>query len=206
MIAIGGGRGIPGYASNLCVRPRDRNSFGIPAHLLPHHGGDHAWRCRHRIVQVGLATSVTATLPNGLYLAHLLAGYASGATAESRETSFGIGTPELSGTPGKPMVSINGSDITVITYVILAGTSPGVVNLGEYPIGQATTVRTRVATGRYYIRVAAVSAIGRSAPSVETAFDVGLPGQPGPPVVTVNGTSITLVITPRRRERCQRPG
>ena len=80
--------------------------------------------------------------------------------------------------------------------MIQAGTTPGGINLGEHPIGLATTVGTRVATGLYYIRVVAVGTIGRSAASVETEFEVGIPGQPGPPVVSVNGTVVTLVITP----------
>ena len=65
---------------------------------------------------------------------------------------------------------------TAVSYIVEVGDAPGVTNIAEFSTGTtALSTVQPVATGTYYVRVRAVNACGKSAPSPE-------------PVVTVAGS------------------
>ena len=72
----------------------------------------------------GPATTLTLTLPNGVYHARVTAGNSSGTGAESFDAPLGIGTPDFPGTPGKPVVNVNGLAITVTFAPSVCGPAP----------------------------------------------------------------------------------
>ena len=132
---------------------------------------------------VGLATSVTATLPNGLYFARVLAGNASEPVRNHlrRRSASALRTcPARPESPwSAPMAWTSRSpsprqrvEIPPTSYVILAGTSPGAVNLGEYPIGLATAVTATLGAGRYFVRTIGVNAGDRASASPDVEFSV----------------------------------
>jgi hypothetical protein len=83
---------------------------------------------------------------------------------------------------------------SAVTYVIEAGTGPGLANIVSLPVGGVTVFTTNAPNGTYYTRVRAVNTFGVSAPSNEVSFTVG-PVAPGPPQnlrVTVTGATVAI--------------
>jgi len=110
--------------------------------------------------------------------------------------------------PQAPVVQVDGSVASltwmppswgpVLGYEVHVGNAPGSSNLGVYAVGGGGhSVGGAVADGVYYVRVYAVNAAGRSAPSSEVMFVVGagIPGAPGTPsglTAIVLGNSVYL--------------
>jgi hypothetical protein len=79
----------------------------------------------------------------------------------------------------------------VLTYLIEAGSAPGLANLAllSVPGPQATLTLPGVPPGTYFVRVRARNGLGTSVPSPETAVNVGPCQAPGAP----SGLSYTAV-------------
>ena len=80
----------------------------------------------------------------------------------------------------------------VTSYVIQAGSAPGLANLANFSTGSALTVfgASGVGAGTYYVRVRAANAAGTSAPSNEAVLVVG--GSPGVPPGAPSGLTIIV--------------
>ena len=117
-----------------------------------------------------------------------------------------IAAQTLPGAPGVPSVSVNDNTVTVAwaapttgaapsSFVIIAGATSGIGNIGTFNVGPSRSITTLVRDGTYFIRVAGVNGAGQGPGSAEVSFTVGggvAPGAPGTPVATVNGSSVTL--------------
>ena len=60
----------------------------------------------------------------------------------------------------------------IVTYVVEAGSVPGLSNLYNAPVGATTSVTAQPPPGAYYVRVRAQNACGTSPPSPERAVIV----------------------------------
>lgn len=107
----------------------------------------------------------------------------------------GTGAPPLTapGTPANLSATVSGSTVSITwtppttggaatSYQLLAGTAPGVSNLGAVPVTSPGLTVPNVPPGTYYVRVVAANAAGASAPTAERAIAVGAAGAPAAPV------------------------
>ena len=127
---------------------------------------------------VGAATSVAATLPNGTYYARVRAKHSAGVGPASNEAVFTI--EGCSAPPVTPVFITSGVEngIALVrwtevpgasSYFVEAGAQPGSADIFSGDVGSAAQASASVATNfRAYVRVYAVNACGRSAPSPET--------------------------------------
>lgn len=103
-------------------------------------------------------------------------------------------TAPLDGPPGVPggltgsaqgdTVSLSWSPATgapATGYQVIAGSMPGAADLGVIVVTQPSLVVPGVPRGVYYVRVAAINALGASAPGADVMVTVGS-GLPGTPV------------------------
>jgi hypothetical protein len=129
-----------------------------------------------------------------------------------RLTASHAGGDPVTSSPINLTVSVSGStvvlswtqppiqDSPVSSYIVEAGSSPGVVNLANFNTGNPATSLTvpGVPNGTYYVRVRAVNATGVSAASNEVVAIVGVGGcatVPDPPsglTAIVSGSTVTL--------------
>lgn len=158
---------------------------------------------------LGPGLSVSDHVPPGTYFARLAAYNAAGASAQSQEISFRVGTAQAPGTPVGVTVSLQGTLATLswvppapdsgptaaTSYVIEVGTAPGARNVGSFNIGNATRFSSQVAPGVYYVRVRAVNAAGVSAPSAEVVLRYGTPGAPRSLVASVSRRSSRVTLS-----------
>ena len=87
---------------------------------------------------------------------------------------------------------------SVSTYLIEAGSAPGLANLASFPTGSTATAIsvTAVPAGTYYVRVRAANVDGASPPSNEVLVVVTGPCAPAAPtglLAAVSGNSVTLM-------------
>jgi hypothetical protein len=114
------------------------------------------------------------------------------------------------GAPSGLTAQVSGNTVTLnwtasilgpTTYIVEAGSAPGLANLATMQTGSIATslTVTSVPGGVYYIRVRAANAAGASPPSNEITIVVGLsctlPQPPSNLAATVNGLSVTLTWT-----------
>jgi uncharacterized protein YdeI (BOF family) len=141
---------------------------------------------------VGLVTSVSASLPDGVYYARIKAQNTLGTSANSAEVSFTVGT---TGPPNAP-VGLTGSlqnwvatlawspaapaeGVNPEGYVLEAGSGPGLSDLASLPVGNVTRFQAAsVPPGVYYVRVRAINRRGVSAPSPEVVLRATAVGAP----------------------------
>jgi hypothetical protein len=83
-----------------------------------------------------------------------------------------------------------------LAYVVEAGTAPGAVDVGRFPVGLLTNVSGGLPDGTYYLRVRSVTAAGDSQASGEAITTIPAPTRPpGPPgtlAASVAGSVVTL--------------
>jgi len=156
------------------------------------------------------ATFVTDGVPPGTYFVRVRAGNSAGVSAASNEVVVAV-VGSGGCTPGAPTnltASATGSTVTLqwaapvgtcvpTSYVIEAGSAPGLSNLASFNTGSTATsiVAAGVGAGTYYVRVRAVNGNGISVPSGEATLVVGgcsVPGAPAGLTGSANGTAVTL--------------
>jgi predicted phage tail protein len=127
-------------------------------------------------INVGAATSYAVDVPPGTYYIRVRAANAVGASPPSNEVMLqGRGVPN---TPTNFRSSGTGSTVTLrwnastgtsapTSYVIEAGSAPGLANLAVLNVGNVTTFTTTAPPGTYYVRIRAINARGASPPSTE---------------------------------------
>ncbi len=131
---------------------------------------------------VGLTTTISATVAAGTYFVRIVAVNAVGPSPPSGDASFTI--EGLPGPPGTPTVQANGATITITWaaptsggapayYLLAAGSTSGAINYGIHNAGASTSFTATVPLGTYFIRIIAVNAFGQGPASGESAFTVG---------------------------------
>ena len=160
-----------------------------------------------------LSTGSTETLfatggvVNGLYYLRVLATNAAGTSPASNEATLPVG-PQAPGAPSGLAGQVAGTAITMtwnapgsggtpMSYVIEAGSAPGLSNLANFWTGNALTTfsTSGVPFGTYYLRVRATNGVGTSGPSNEILLVVSPTPAPGPPsglTGSVVGLSLTM--------------
>ena len=132
---------------------------------------------------VGASTAASGALPPGAYYTRVRGVSESGPGAPSSEvivTVPAVATPP--NTPGTLTAAVTGgvagftwgaASGNATTYVIEAGTAPGLANLVVVPTGTLdTSVATPAPAGTYYVRVRAANAYGVSAATNEVRLVV----------------------------------
>jgi hypothetical protein len=147
---------------------------------------------------VGNVTGLQATAPPGTYFISVAAQNAFGMSAPSNEIAVTVSSSCT--IPGPPIgfaVGSTGSTATMswappttggtpTSYLLEAGTAPGLANLASLPVGGLSFAAT-VPSGTYYLRVKGQNACGVGPASNEQMLTTGcaVPGQPAPPSVSV---------------------
>ncbi len=168
---------------------------------------------------VGNTNSASATLDDGTYYARVRASNDAGPSDTSNEETFtvdGSGNPTVcTAVPGAPTTltnSVAGSTVMLnwsspgdganapTSYLLEAGTAPGLANLVSSNQGNTTSLTAHnVGKGTYYVRVRAVNECGTGDPSADTVVVVGggaactaAPGAPSALMATVSGSTVRL--------------
>jgi hypothetical protein len=162
-------------------------------------------------INVGAASSFTATIPNGTYFVAVVARNGFGPGPPSNEVTVQVGPPPCTVAPTAPgpltfttagsTVSLRwGASPTAAGYVIEAGSAPGAADVGGFPVGNVPAIAVSAPNGTYYVRVRATSACGVSPPSNEATIvvdgSVPLPHAPTGLASSVVGRAVAIVWTP----------
>lgn len=139
---------------------------------------------------VGNLTTLQSPGPQGTYFARVRAHTPAGLSAPSNEVSFVLGPPGACGAaPPAPTgyaaqvanlnvsLSWNASP-RATSYVLEAGSGPGLANLFNANVGAATALAAAAPPGTYHTRVRAVNACGTSGPSNEVTLTLGCSAPP----------------------------
>lgn len=86
------------------------------------------------------------------------------------------------------------SGAPISSYLLQAGTGPGLSDLFDGAIGPITSISAALSSGTYYVRVAARNGAGTGPTTADVVASVGraAPGAPGNLTATVAGSLITL--------------
>ncbi len=151
-----------------------------------------------------LATSFATSAPNGTYYVRVHARNAFGLGPASNEVSFTIGPQPCTTPPAAPaglVANVAGVAVSfawsaasgAASYVLEAGSAPGLANLAVVNVGAATGFAASAPPGRYYVRVRGSNACGNGAPSNEVSIVLGTPVElPGAP------TGLAFTVDPSR--------
>jgi predicted phage tail protein len=153
-------------------------------------------------------------VPPGTYWVRVRGSNAAGVGAPSQNVAIVMGSSSgCVGLPGAPVlltpvvsgnnVSLNWNAPTVgafvTSYVLMAGSVPGVTDLANFSTGTAaTSFAASAPSGLYHVRVAAANACGIGLASNEVSFTLGgdLPGTPDNLIWSVaDGGIVTLTWT-----------
>lgn len=125
----------------------------------------------------------SAPAPAGRYVARVLSVAGATLSLPTGDVSFVVGPPDVPGAPLDPTAVTEGRRLTVrwrppatgapLTYRFEAGSVRGSADVGTLVVpGTSTTFTLDVPVGRYFARVVAVNAAGRSQPSRELDIDL----------------------------------
>jgi hypothetical protein len=156
-------------------------------------------------------TLAVLNVPAGTYYVRVRANNSAGASGPSNEFLLVVGGGLPCGTlspPTAPAASVTGNTVVLswstpagcapTSYVIQAGSAPGLSNLANFSTGSPATslTATNVGTGTYYVRILSAAGAAQSAPSTEIAFVIGgCATTPNPPTSlrgSVSGSTVTL--------------
>jgi hypothetical protein len=146
---------------------------------------------------VGNVLSASGDLPKGTYYARVRAANSAGTSSNSNEVRFSIGRKLR--TPSGFTVTWTGTTATLswvapaadsaddapTSYVLEAGTTPGASNVARVNVGNRTSFRVEITSGRYYARVKAQNAFGESEPTED--IEIRTPGTPQEPTALAAG-------------------
>jgi formylmethanofuran dehydrogenase subunit E len=132
------------------------------------------------------ATTFVATgVGNGTYFVRVIAQNAVGQSAASNEVVVVVGCASAPSAPTGLVGSASGATVTLTwsppaagcapaSYVVQAGSSPGLSDLANVNTGSTATtfMATGVGSGTYFVRVLAQNAAGQSSPSNEVTVTV----------------------------------
>lgn len=135
-------------------------------------------------------TSLVVTdVPAAVYYVHVRAVNLDGASPPSNEVIVAVpsGGGSCASPPNAPTnltANVNANLVTLAwaapvggcaptSYVIQAGSAPGLSNLAILNVGSATSLTVSAPVGTYFVRVIAVNAFGGSVPSVDIIVTVG---------------------------------
>lgn len=158
------------------------------------------------VMPLGNVTSLNTPAPTGTYYVRVRASNAAGESEPTPEVRL---DPGCTAPPGAPLafnVTESGGIVSfnwlkgsgnVGRYILEAGSASGSSNLAMLTVpAPTTTFSTPAPPGTYYLRVRAANSCGTSDASAEVFVTVGsgatLPGAPGTPAVTVNGSAVAL--------------
>ncbi len=127
---------------------------------------------------LGPQTSISGPVAGGTFFARVTATNACGTSGPSGEVFFTIGAPDpLPAAPTNLASSLSGNTVSlswtapagaVTGYVLEAGTSAGLANLGTLRLGATPSlVVPGVPAGTYVLRVRAITSAGSGAPSAD---------------------------------------
>jgi predicted phage tail protein len=125
-------------------------------------------------------------VPDGLYYIRVRGVNSNGAGLPSNEVRLNVNRPEPPNPPLNLTSQVTGNTVTLswqaptvtannpaTSYIIEAGTGPGLANIVTVPLGNVTTFGTSgVPPGRYFVRVRAANAGGAGDPSNEVVVTV----------------------------------
>jgi hypothetical protein len=191
-LVIGGGGPLPDapraaqawmIGSRLMMTWDEPEAGGAPTNYLVEAGTAPGLANLATIVSTRRAFTYTP-VPAGFYFLRVRAVNATGASAPSNDVMIvagGASSPPRA--PHQVGARAAGSTVTftwsapagsVTGYVLEAGSAPGLSNLAVADIGLVTTISfAQVPAGRYYVRIRAVNALGRSVASDEVVVSVG---------------------------------
>lgn len=126
-------------------------------------------------------TTWSVDAPPGNYWLRVAARNQFGTSAPSNEVMVQV-SPSAPGPPTAARVVVSGHSVHLewqapvggwpaTSYLLDAGTAPGLANLGTLPVN-GTTFDAVVPPGRYYVRIRSVNAYGASWPGDEVILDV----------------------------------
>jgi hypothetical protein len=135
------------------------------------------------VINVGPATTLSASAPSGIYYVRVVALNAFGGSPVSDELIVTVGCPappnapmSLTGASVGTAVALNwaaaSSGCTPAEYEIHAGSAPGLSDLAILNVGGATSLSVSAPAGTYYVRVVASNDVGASAASNEIIVNV----------------------------------
>jgi hypothetical protein len=161
-------------------------------------------------VDVGAATQLTATVPAVrrivLRVRAVSGGMVGPASAETVFLVYGV-CPLIEEAPRDLTQTVLGNIVTLSwqraqsagSYVLEAGTAPGLANLVSANIGSALQYTTVAPPGTYYVRVRGANNCNVGGPSNEVVVTVAGAAAPGAPVLhapVVSGQTVSLSWTP----------
>jgi hypothetical protein len=150
------------------------------------------------------ATSITVSAPPGTYYVRVRGWLDGSVGAASNEVvvqvNVGCASPPaptgLTHSLSGSIVDLNWQTVTVAsTYVVEAGSGPGLSNLASMESGSLARLTATAPPGTYYVRVRARNACGTSPASNEIVVVVAGCSTPTAPVglsASVNGSAVTL--------------
>jgi hypothetical protein len=155
---------------------------------------------------VGNVTGLQATAPPGTYFISVVAQNAFGTSAPSNERAVTVSSScTIPGAPIAFAVGSAGSTATMswappttggtpTSYLLEAGTAPGLANLGSLSVGGVSFSASMPSSGTYYLRVKGQNACGVGPASNEQTLTTGcaMPGQPAPPSASVTGRTANI--------------
>jgi predicted phage tail protein len=121
-------------------------------------------------------------VPAGTYFVRVLATNEGGSSLPSNEVVVTVAAPQVPGAPTLHAALVSGSAVTLswtpagtggvaTSYIVTAALSSGGPAIATIPVN-ATSLSGSVPRGTYFVRVAAVNAVGTSVPSNEVVVAV----------------------------------